>query len=107
MLLFDESPIPLTAIITGLSSASFDGMSKVSLNEPVVVGENLTVNVQLAAGVKVCAEQLSTSMLNGSPIGSAWAILPIIRSALPSLVTVTVFFDKLPFGYITKIKGIW
>lgn len=101
----DKKPFPLTVTVTGFSSGSLDGMSKLSQNEFGVVGEKRTVRGQLANGEIVSLEQLSVSLLNGAASGFACPILPITRSVVvPSLVTVTVWSDELPC--VTLPKGI-
>ena len=93
-----------TLTVTGFSSESLDGMSKVSLNVPAAAGEKRTVNVQLSDGITVSPEQLSFRMINSSVSGLARAILPIKSSALPAFVTVTVLSDELPS--VISPKGI-
>ena len=83
-------PVPLTLTVAGFSYESFDGMSKLSLNVPVEDGEKRTVSVQLDDGLRVCPEQLLFRILKGAATGLLWAILPIVRFAFPSFVTVTV-----------------
>ena len=97
--------VPETLTVTGFSSGSFDGISKLS---PIVpksdaVGENLTVNVQLTPGANVWFEQVSVGMLNANTLsGSALAIAPITRFAAPSLVIVTVSSDEKPCVTLPK-----
>jgi len=77
--------VPVTFTVTELSSGSLEGMSKVSVNEPVVAVENPTSTVQLPDGAMIALEQLSFKMLNGVASGSAWATSLRTRSALPTL----------------------
>lgn len=88
-------PVPLTVIVTELSSASFDGMSNVSFDVAEAVGEYLTVRVQVPEAAIVWPEQLSVVMLKGAAIGFALAMVPMVRLASPSFVTVTVLSDVL------------
>src|SRR4030067_2670013 len=89
-------PVPLTLTVTGFSSGSFDGISKLSVYATAAVGENRTVSVQLPPSAIVWFEQLSVSLPNGAASVSALAMAPITRSAVPSLVIVTVSSDKRP-----------
>lgn len=68
-------------------------MSRLSVNVSVVVGANLIVRVQLTDGDRVWSVQLSVMILKGVFRGLLWAILPMIRSASPSLVMVRVWSD--------------
>ena len=83
-------PVPSTVTVTGSSSGSSDGISKLSFDGVAAVGAKRTSNVQPAAGFKTALEHVSFRMLNGAASGLAAAILPIVRSAVPSFVTVTV-----------------
>lgn len=50
-------PVPLNGTFRVEVSGSFDGILSVALLLPVVVGENFTLTVQLADGVRVSPEQ--------------------------------------------------
>ena len=97
-------PVPLTLTVTGFSSGSLEGMSKLSLDELVAFGENRAVSVQLAAGARVCPEQVSFRMVNGVARGFTCAIVPMTRLSFPALETVTVWSEEVPT--VTLPKGI-
>ena len=101
----NHPPVPVKAIVTGFSSGSSDGISKVLLKSSRVVGENLIVIVQLADGLKDVPLQLSDTMLNGDD-GSV--TVSILKDRVPSFITVTVLSEfesifTLPKGIVVGV----
>ena len=87
------APVPLSVTVTGFSSPSSDGISKLLLDTATETGAKRTVTVHMAAGAITWPEQLSACRLNGA----AGAVsVPIVRLPLPSFVTVTVWSDVIP-----------
>src|SRR3990172_6803173 len=103
----DSPPVPPPLTVTGFSSGSLEGMSKVSFAAPDTAGANRTVRVQLADGARVLPEQPSVpdGMLNGAASGFADATVPITRLAVPFFVTVPVWSEEAPT--VTLPRGTW
>jgi hypothetical protein len=91
-------PVPDTLMVTVGVEGSSLGMSKLSLNKPAAVGANRTVRVQDPPG-EMGLVQLFDTMLNGA---TGPAIVPTVRSALPLLLTVTIWSAVLPSRTVPK-----
>ena len=84
-------PVPLTFKVTVGVPESLDGISSASLNGPSAVGENTTWKVHVPAGATDWPEQVLVPTVYGAASGLADATCPMVRFALPALVTVTVW----------------
>ena len=80
-----QSPVPLSMTVFKFSSGSLEGIFELLEKNPIDVGANRYVTVQVSSGAIVCSEQLSDTLLNG---GDGSVIVPITRFALPSFFTV-------------------
>ena len=99
--------VPLTVIVAGLV-ASLLGTSKVSVNDPIAVGANLTIKKQLAAGAIVMPEHqsLPPTRENGALRGLLTAIEPMIRFVVPEFLIVIVWSDVAVATTLPK-STIW
>ena len=99
-----DKPSPLTLIVSVAVSGSFVGISKLSLNGPVVVGEKRIVTLQSVAGCRVWFVQLPGPEMipKGAARLLAPAMPPIFRLALPELETVMIRSAKLPSVTLAK-----
>jgi hypothetical protein len=97
-----DIPDPLKAIVTeGALIMLGVGIESDALAAELAVGAKWTVSAHVADAAIVLPEQVSLVMLNGEAIA---AIVPMIRSAVPVLVTVTVASEVRPM--VTPPKGI-
>ena len=95
--------LPLTSTVTVAVSGSSDGMSKLFVNRPMVVGEKRTVTIQLVAGDKVWSLQVSDTNEKGAAGGK---IVPIAKSAPPALLTFTDRFVAEPTSLLPKSSEV-
>jgi hypothetical protein len=86
-------PVPLTFMVADGVEGSLLGMLKESLYVPGEAGANLTEMVHEPEGRIVLPEQLSECMVNGDASGFVPATVPIVRLALPALLTVRVWSE--------------
>jgi len=70
-----------------------DGIDRFALLLPVEVGEKTACTVHVPDGPMVCPVQLSFCLLNCVGSVPVRVIVPIIRFAVPVLVTVNVWDD--------------
>jgi hypothetical protein len=96
-------PIPFKVNVTGFLSGSLEGIFELLEKMPAEVGENWYVTVQLALGDKVSPEQLSVILLKGRDGG---VMVPMMRLALPSFLTVTCLSEVLPTITSPKLKEV-
>ena len=89
-------PEPFTVMITDVWPVTLVGTSNVSVTWPSAVGAKWSDSVQVVDGAIVAPEQVLFVILKGAASGSAFAIVPRTRFAVPVFVMVTVASAELP-----------
>src|SRR5207302_823896 len=82
-----HSPVPVSATLCGLPAA-LSAMARVPLRAPRAVGVKVTSTVHDAAGARV-APQVLAAMAKSPGLAPPIAILVMVRTAVPVLVSVT------------------
>jgi len=86
-------PVPLNDTVAVGVDASLDGMLNDAVFAPVDVGEKITCTVQFPDEASVCPVQLSFCIANWSEFVPVRVSVPMVREAVPLLVTVTVWAE--------------
>ena len=99
----NTNPVPLSAAIKVGVSGSSEGIERSALLAPVDAGLNTPSTVQLDDGVSTWLEQVSLCFINSVGSVPVNDNVPIVRSAVPLLVTVNVCgVDGLPTSTLPK-----